>query len=415
MKKNKHERLVVIGGGAAGFFCAVNAAELNPELDVMLLEKSGKLLSKVKISGGGRCNVTHYCDSRSLMLDAYPRGKPMLKQAFRHFFTSDTVDWFTRHGVSLKTEADGRMFPTTDDSQTIIDCLLSRVRELKIRIQLFSEPTDLQSLGSRWKIQLRSGDSLEADHVCIATGGHPKSAGYDWIRRLGHRIVEPVPSLFTFNMPDNPVTRLQGVSVPSVRASIRGTGVTSEGPLLITHWGMSGPAILKLSALAARELAAKNWQFVVAINWLPTYHEQRFKEKLQEYRFALASKMMSTGCPENLPTRLWNQLLQDAGIPENTRWSDMTAKAQNKLARCCCNQEYAVSGKTTFKEEFVTAGGVTWEEVDSNTMESKLARGIYFAGEVLDADGITGGYNFQQAWTTGFIAAKAIASAGRNK
>lgn len=405
------KKLVVIGGGAAGFFCAVNAAEMNPELEIVLLEKSGKLLSKVKVSGGGRCNVTHDCDSPSLLLDAYPRGRQTLKKAFRRFFTSDTVAWFDQKGVALKTEADGRMFPVTDNSQTIVDCLLSLAGKYGIAIQMFAEAVGFRRIDDHWIVSLRSGIELDADYICIAAGGHPKSAAYDWIRALGHRIVEPAPSLFTFNMADHPIIQLQGITVPRVKTGIRGTSFSAEGPLLITHWGMSGPAILKLSAFAARELALKNWNFTAGINWLPEYNERSLKEKLQELRFSLAAKMMDNNCPLGLPVRLWRHLLLEAGIPEHTRWSDMTAKAQNLLARCCCNHEYAVKGKTTFKEEFVTAGGVSLDEVDSDTMESRLAPGIYFAGEVLDADGITGGYNFQQAWTTGYIAAKAIATA----
>ncbi len=413
-EKKEFRKLLIIGGGAAGFFCAVNAAEHAPGLQVVILEKSGKLLSKVKISGGGRCNVTHNCESPTDLLEAYPRGKSLLKKAFRQFFTTDTVDWFAQRGVQLKTEADGRMFPDTDNSQTVIDCLMKRVQELGIRIQLFAEPEQLYFDGKRWQIELRSGDKLEADFVCIASGGYPKSSGYDWIRKLGHTITAPVPSLFTFNMPDDPITALQGITVPHAVAGIRGIKQISQGPLLITHWGMSGPAILKLSALAARELAEKHWNFTAVINWLPEYHEQSLKEKLQELRFSLAGKLMENQCPLGLPLRLWNHLLREAGIPGHTRWSDMTAKAQNLLVKCCCNHEYAVKGKTTFKEEFVTAGGVSLDEIDSNTLESKKAPGVYFAGEVLDADGITGGYNFQQAWTTGYLAAKAIAVACEN-
>lgn len=406
------KRLVVVGGGAAGFFCAVNAARVNPALEVIILEKSNKLLSKVSISGGGRCNVTHACDSIADMVKKYPRGAAFLKKAFHHFFTNDTVAWFAERGVKLKTEADGRMFPVTDSSQTIIDCLMKEANKYSVEILMNKEVKELLKVDNKWSLVFKDGNLMETDFICMASGGYPKTVQYDWVIRSGHHIEEPVPSLFTFNMPGNNITALMGVSVEKVTVKIFGSKLVEEGPLLITHWGMSGPAILKLSAWGARELAKCDWQFSIMVNWVPAFNENSLREKFQKIRFELAPQKIINRNPFSLPNRLWEYLLKQSGVKEELRWADLPAAAQNKLIKNLCAAEYAVHGKTTFKEEFVTAGGVQLNEIDFNTMQSKKHPGLFFAGEIINVDGVTGGFNFQNAWTTGWIAAKAISGTG---
>ena len=403
------KKLVVIGGGAAGFFCAVNAARLNPQLEVIILEKSNKLLGKVRISGGGRCNVTHACYSIAEMIKKYPRGSSFLKKAFHHFFTADTIAWFEERGVKLKTEPDGRMFPVTDSSQTIIDCLMKEANRYGVEILMNREVVKLATVNGKWPVFLKTQEAIEADLICIASGGYPRPIQYDWVIKTGHHIEEPVPSLFTFNMPGNDITALMGVSVENVTVKIMGTKLSEDGPLLITHWGMSGPAVLKLSAWGARELAKCNWQFTITINWVPEFNENSLRIKFQKLRFELASQKIINRNPFALPNRLWEYLVKKSGVKEELRWADLPAAAQNKLIKNLCAGQYAVNGKTTFKEEFVTAGGVALNEIDFNTMQSKKIPGLFFAGEVIDVDGITGGFNFQNAWTTGWVAANGIA------
>ena len=404
------KKLVVIGGGAAGFFCAVNAVRLNPLLEVIILERSNKLLGKVRISGGGRCNVTHACYSIAEMIKKYPRGSSFLKKAFHHFFTADTIAWFEERGVKLKTEPDGRMFPVTDSSQTIIDCLMKEANRYGVKILMNREVVNLATMNGKWSVFLKTQEVMEADFICIASGGYPRPIQYDWVLNTGHNIEEPVPSLFTFNMPGNDITALMGVSVENVMVKIIGTKLTEDGPLLITHWGMSGPAVLKLSAWGARELAKCNWQFTITINWVPEFNENSLRIKFQKLRFELASKKIINRNPFALPNRLWEYLLKQSGVKDELRWADLPAAAQNRLIKNLCAGQYAVNGKTTFKEEFVTAGGVELNTIDFNTMQSKKHPGLFFAGEIIDVDGITGGFNFQNAWTTGWIAAKAISS-----
>lgn len=402
-------RLIVIGGGAAGFFCAVNAARMDPSLEVCILEKSSKLLSKVRVSGGGRCNVTHACFSIPEMIQKYPRGTHFLKKAFHQFFTTDTIRWFEERGVALKTEADGRLFPVTDDSQTIIECLLREAHRYKVTIKLNAGVQALRPEDGRFGLQLANGGLLTADFVCVACGGYPKPALFDWLRPTGHSIELPLPSLFTFNMPGNPITRLMGVSVPDVQVKVTGTRLTERGPLLITHWGLSGPVILRLSAWGARLLAEKQYTAALLVNWLPDLHEQSAKEQLQAARFDLAARQLHHKNPFGLPQRLWQYLLEQSGIQPGLLWADLPVKEQNRLAANLCRQELPIRGKTTFREEFVTAGGIRLSEVDAHTMQSKQVPHLFFAGEILDVDGITGGFNFQHAWTSGFIAAQSIA------
>lgn len=417
-----NNRLVVIGGGAAGFFCAVNAARMYPDLQVTILEKSSKVLSKVRVSGGGRCNVTHDCASIAEMIRCYPRGQRLLKKAFHHFFTHDTIAWFRERGVDLKTEADGRMFPVTNDSQTIIDCLIREANKYSVQLLLNADvqqmkvPAPVDETGAHeWTIVLKDGRVLHADFVCVATGGFPKPEQFSWLAALGHRIISPVPSLFTFNIPGDAITSLMGVSVENALVKINGLPYTAQGPVLITHWGFSGPAMLRLSAFAARELADAGWTCTLQVNWLPGEHESGIRTLLHEQRSVQGARKVFNTQPFSLPRRLWEYLLQQAGISADHRWADVPAAAQNRLAKLLCTHSFLVKGKTTFKEEFVTAGGIATEEVNPATMESRIQPGLFFAGEILDVDGITGGYNFQHAWTSGWIAANGIASLAKGR
>lgn len=401
--------LVVIGGGAAGFFCAVNAARMNPGLRVAIVEKTGKLLSKVKVSGGGRCNVTHACFDISEMSRRYPRGGNFVKKMLYHFFTTDTIKWFEERGVVLKTEKDGRMFPVTDSSQTIIDCLLKEAGKYHVDMLMNREVTEIKKAKKGFEIFFQDNISVTADYVCVACGGYPKSSMFEWLIQMGHSIEEPVPSLFTFNMPGNPITELMGVSIENVKVKIAVAGLEQEGPVLITHWGLSGPVILKLSAWAARVLKQKHYDFTLLVNWLPAIHEQHLREQFQKCRRNQGSLKVAGRNDFSLPIRLWEFLAKQSGVTTEMRWADLPSSVQNRFIKNLLGYECVVKGKTTFKEEFVTAGGIKLSEVDVNTMMSKKEPGLFFAGEVLDVDGITGGYNFQHAWTSGWIAAKAIA------
>ena len=402
------KRLIVIGGGAAGFFCAVNVARMNPSLEIIILEKTNKLLSKVKVSGGGRCNVTHACFEIAEMVKKYPRGENFVKKTFHQFFTTNTIQWFSERGVQLKTEGDGRMFPITDSSQTIVDCLMHEVNKYGVQILMNAEVKSLKREEEKFQLQLSDLRLLTSDFVCIACGGYPKTQMFEWLTRLGHSVEEPVPSLFTFNIPGHSITQLMGIAVTDAQVKIAGSKLSERGPVLITHWGLSGPAVLRLSAWGARELAALHWNFTVLINWLPQYHEMSLKEKFQELRIELSMQKIFNKNLFGLPQRLWLFLCEHAAITESTRWADLSSKNQNQLIKNLCNYELPVKGKTTFKEEFVTAGGIKLNEIDANTMQSKIVTNLFFAGEILNVDGITGGFNFQHAWTSGFIAAKSI-------
>jgi len=390
---------------------------MNPSLKVTILEKSNKLLSKVSVSGGGRCNVTHACFDIAEMSKQYPRGQHFVKKSFHQFFTMDTIQWFEERGVRLKTEEDGRMFPVTDSSQTIIDCLVKEVNKYGVEILLKCEVRGLKYENGEFQIELsdlrpQTSDlrSLTSDFICIASGGYPKSSMFGWLKELGHSIEEPVPSLFTFNLPKHPITKLMGVSVENARVKIVGTKLEEEGPLLITHWGLSGPVVLRLSAWGARQLAICNWQFGIIVNWLPEFTEQGLKKEFQELRITNASQKIMNKNPFGFPARLWEFLTEQSGLKHEWRWADLPSAEQNRFIKNLCNYECRVKGKTTYKEEFVTAGGIKLNEVDANTMMSKKVPNLFFAGEVLDVDGITGGFNFQHAWTSGFVAAKAIAT-----
>lgn len=408
----------MLGGGAAGFFGAIACAETNPKVPVLLLEKTGKLLSKVRISGGGRCNVTHACDTAAQLVTNYPRGSKKLKSAFQQFGVADTIAWFARRGVTLKTEADGRMFPSTNSSETIAQALEEAARKAGVRIYKNVQADTIEPLAEGgFRMQLSGsgasalGTELQASRLLIATGGNPKSAGYDWLRRLGHHIAEPVPSLFTFNVSESPLRELPGVSVPHARIVLAGEKLQYEGPLLVTHWGVSGPAVLKLSAWGARRLSELNYTGTALVSWVPTHTEETLRNWLQQFRQDNGKKVIAVNQQFGLPQRLWRTLTDQAGIPAEMRWSDLPAKLQNRLLEFLLRTPLTVRGKTTYKEEFVTCGGISLDEVDFKTMQSRLVPGLHFAGEVLDIDGITGGFNFQAAWTTGFLAGQAMAPA----
>lgn len=402
------KHIVIIGGGAAGFFCAVNLALLRKDLKIIILEKTNKLLSKVKVSGGGRCNVTHDAHSIPQLAKHYPRGEHFLKKAFYHFSVKDMVEWLAARGVALKTEADGRMFPQSNTSQTIIDCFLREADRLNITVKMSA---DVQRIicNNGFEISLKNNETIRADAVCIASGGYNKPREGDWLHSLGIAAIQPVPSLFTFNLPDNTLTSLQGISLPDVKIKIPGTKIQEQGALLITHWGLSGPVVLRTSAWGARILAEKNWQFGIQVNWLPSYNEETLRAYFYELRKEKARLNIYHKNPFELPARLWHYFLQLHAISEQTNWNALPAKEQNKLIKTLCAQELGVKGKTTFKEEFVTAGGIDLADIDPGTMQHRHIKGLHFAGEVLDIDGITGGFNFQNAWTTAFIAAKSIA------
>lgn len=404
--------LVVAGGGAAGFFCAVTAARLNPALKVVLVEKTGKLLSKVKVSGGGRCNVTHACFSIPEMVSRYPRGSNFLKKTFHQFFTPDTIRWFEERGVPLKTESDGRMFPVSNSSQTIVDCLLAEAEKFKVEIRLHHEIKHLEFRDNplSFRIHFTNDLILDSDFICLASGGYPKSASFDWVRHTGHQVEDPVPSLFTFNIPGHSITSLTGISVPDVKVKLEGTPLSERGPLLITHWGLSGPAILKLSAWGARLLNEKNYQFNIRVNWLGNLQDPKLKEDIQMIRMTSGGRKIKQKNPWNLSQRLWEWFLEQAEI-NDIHWADLTSASQKRLIQLLSGQLFQIEGKTTFKEEFVTAGGIRLSEVNHLTMESRIKEGLFFAGELLDVDGITGGYNFQHAWTSGYIAGESIAKA----
>ncbi len=371
-------------------------------------------MSKVKVSGGGRCNVTNARFNISEMAKNYPRGSAFLKSALHQFSAADTVNWFAERGVVLKTEPDGRMFPEANTSQAIIDCLLREVNRYHIEIMMNAGVTGIEKGNEsqhelhKIKVNLADNRTMLADAVCVASGGYSKSAGYEWITGTGHTIEQPVPSLFTFNIPHNSITDLMGVSVNDAVIKMSGNKLQQRGPILITHWGLSGPAVLKLSAWGARALADNQYDFKITVNWLPDYHEQSIHEKMQSLRFELASQKIYNRNPFGLPSRLWEFLLKESGIGNHLRWADLKAKDQHKLNKFICAHEFHVKGKTTFKDEFVTAGGITLPEINTQTMESKIVDGLFFAGEVINVDGITGGYNFQNAWTTGWIAASGI-------
>lgn len=404
------KHIIIIGAGAAGIFAAANLAA-DPQLQVTVLEKTSKILSKVKVSGGGRCNVTNSCKEPRQLLKFYPRSHKKLIPAFAQFGTADTVRWFEERGVRLKTEDDGRIFPQSDDSQTIIDCLLAACAKNGVSILPRMGVEQIIKGEKGFILTTTSGKYLACDQLLIATGGANKPEAYSWLENLGHSIVSPVPSLFTFNLKHKAITELAGISVPEVSLKIAGTKLEQKGPILITHWGLSGPVVLRLSAWGARVLHEKNYNYTILVNWLSELKEPEARSALEAYKNKHPKQKIISNPLFSLPKRLWEFLCKKAGMAENTLWNNYSAKSYNRLINMLVADEYPASGKTTFKEEFVTCGGIPLSEVDLQTMESRCCLGIYFAGEILDVDGITGGFNFQAAWTTGWLAAQAMAKA----
>lgn len=402
-------KIAIIGGGAAGFFSALSVKDHYPNSSVTVFEKSNKLLSKVKISGGGRCNVTNATyDIKELSLH-YPRGGNFLKKAFGQFNAKDTVEWFENRGVLLETLSDNCIFPKSNTSQSIIDCFINQAKINGIQILLKTGIEKIESYEDSFILYAQE-IKFKFDKVIVTTGGQPKLSGLNWLANLGHDIVKPLPSLFTFNMPKNPICELMGNVVEETTVKIEGTKLVARGPLLVTHWGMSGPAILKLSAWGARILEGKDYQFSILVNWLNDKKPEEVFQIIEKVINDNRDKKVINYNPFPMTNRLWGFILEKSLIKTDTKWKEIGKKSMNKLVNSLCNDRYEVSGKTTFKEEFVTAGGVSLKDINVQKMESKILPGLFFAGEVLDIDGITGGFNFQAAWTTAFIAGKSVGS-----
>ena len=403
---NSKYDIIIIGGGAAGFFTAINIVEKNPNLKVAILERGKSVLEKVRISGGGRCNVTHACFVPNDLVKFYPRGERELKGPFNQFCSGDTIEWFEKHGVELKIEDDGRMFPVSNSSQTIIDCFQEAVKKLKIDVFTNHSVQELYKTETHWKVTTTQ-EVFTCEKIVMASGSNPKM--WELLQNLGHSIIEPVPSLFTFNIKDSRIKDLMGLSA-FASVKVKKSKLQASGPLLITHWGMSGPGILRLSAWGARELADKKYQFAIQVNWLNEIDFEEAIDLLKNIKEENSKKLVSKYAHFELPKRLWENLVKAAGITEETKWADVNKKQLNTLAEQLTNGEFQVNGKSTFKEEFVTAGGIDLKEVNFKTMESKILPNMFFAGEILNIDAITGGFNFQNAWTGGFIVANAITS-----
>ncbi len=400
------QKIIIIGGGAAGFFTAINAAENNPDLNITILEKSNKVLQKVKVSGGGRCNITHACFTPNELVEFYPRGKKELLGPFHQFMTGDTMEWFEDHGVNLKIENDNRIFPESNSSQTIIDCFTENAKNKGINLELNQGVVSIEKENSQFVIQTKTNKFI-ADKLIIASGSNPKI--WELISKLGHHIVAPVPSLFTFKINDDRIKEIPGVSVANATVQLMDSKFESNGPVLITHWGLSGPAILKLSSFGAIFLAEKNYSYSVKINWL-SKSTSTVLHKLNILKRENVKKQIILRSPfKDIPKRLWEKLVIASPIRKDQRWADVSNKQLSQLADQLTNSVFEAYGKTTFKEEFVTAGGVDLKEINFKRFESKIHKNLFFAGEVLNIDAVTGGFNFQNAWTGGFIAGKAIA------
>lgn len=406
MAQPTKKMVVIIGGGAAGFFCAINLARLRPDLEVHILEKSQQVLSKVKVSGGGRCNVTHACFNPEELIENYPRGGKELLGPFHHFQPADTIQWFEDRGVELHTEDDGRMFPVTNSSQTIIDCFLREATKYHVHIHFGVQVESITSVDNAWKIDCKN-QTFHAIAVMMATGSSQQA--WSLLKQLGHTIIPPVPSLFTFHIRDKRIDGLMGVSIPHVQASLMNTDLITEGPLLITHWGLSGPAILKLSAWGADVLAKKQYRASIQINFCPTYDSASCIDYLRGMRNDHPKKKVVNDHFPTIPSRLWKQLCAFGNITENHNWADLSNIMIESFAEILTSSTFSINGKSTFKEEFVTCGGVALNEVNMRNMESRLHPNLYFGGEMLNIDAVTGGFNFQAAWTTGWLAARSIA------
>jgi predicted Rossmann fold flavoprotein len=401
---NQNFDILVVGGGAAGFFTAINIVEKNPKIKVAILERGAEVLGKVRVSGGGRCNVTHACFEPNELVKFYPRGEKELRGPFHQFCSGDTIEWFEKHGVELKIEEDGRMFPVSNSSQTIIDCFVKATQKLGIVILTGQSVQSIFKKDNFWKVETQNENYI-AEKLVLATGSNPKI--WEMLQQQGHAIVSPVPSLFTFNIKDPRIKELPGVAA-QVTVKVKDTKLVSTGPLLITHWGMSGPAILKLSAWGARTLFDKNYQFTIYVNWLNDLDGEDAEKILKTLKQEHAKKAVSKKSPFDFPNRLWESLVLASNIETETKWADLSKVQLQNLVNQLTSSTFQVNGKSTFKEEFVTAGGIDLKEINFKTMESKLHENLYFAGEIVNIDAITGGFNFQNAWTSGFIVANSI-------
>lgn len=404
---SKRYNCAVIGGGAAGFFGALACAEKNPLANVVLFEKNRQTLAKVRISGGGRCNVTHACFDPNLLIRNYPRGSKALLGPFHRFQPKDTIEWFEKRGVKLKVEEDGRMFPITDQSETIINCLTQEAKRLHVEVKTEVGIEKILKDKNVFEILFSNGTTFVADRLLLTTGSHP--APQQWVKDLGHTLVPQVPSLFTFNIPNFLLKELSGISVDPVEIKMVNSGLVQSGPLLITHWGFSGPAILKLSAWGARELHNRGYQEELKINWIPKLSLDQSREDLYGWRLSNARKQIQSDNPFGLPRQLWKTLILKASLSPESKWNQLPNTSLNKLLFVLREDRYDMEGKSTYKQEFVTCGGVNLDEVNFKSMESRVCPHLYFAGEILDIDGITGGFNFQNAWTTSWIAGQAMA------
>jgi predicted Rossmann fold flavoprotein len=411
---NSKYDIIIVGGGAAGFFSAINIVENNPKLKLAILERGQEVLTKVRISGGGRCNVTHACFVPNDLVKYYPRGEKELKGPFHQFCSGDTIDWFEKHGVELKIEEDGRMFPVSNSSQTIIDCFLDATKKLGIDVLTGQSVQSIFYNDSFWKVETNH-ETFVCQKLIMTTGSNPKI--WEMLHNLGHSIVEPVPSLFTFNIKDVRIKDLMGVSaLASVKvknstlgaAELSAAKLVASGPLLITHWGMSGPVILRISAWGARELANKKYSFTIIVNWLQDKTFEETANIVRELKLEHAKKAVSKKSPFDFPNRLWESIVVASQIDIEAKWADLTKNQLTNLTHQLVNAEFQVNGKSTFKEEFVTAGGIDLKEINFKTMESKILPHLYFAGEIVNIDAITGGFNFQNAWTSGFIVANSV-------
>ncbi len=404
-------KIVIIGGGAAGFFAAITAAETDPSSEVTVYEKGNAFLTKVKISGGGRCNVTHACFDPALLSENYPRGSRELRGAFHHWQPQDTVAWFAERGVELKTEADGRMFPVTDSSETVIDCFLKAARDAGVILRTGTAIKDLRAHpNGSFSLLLNNGESIRADKVCITSGSLKASPLTSAIESLGHRIEQLVPSLFAFNIPDKRLDGLAGLSVQETCVKTLPKSPVQSGPVLITHRGLSGPAILRLSAWEARRFAEQDYAVEISVNWLGKTSAEELRETFSTHRADSGKSLVKNKVPGGIPRRLWERFLESSAIPPETQWSQLPKDRETALVLQLTDCRFQVQGKTTNKDEFVTCGGVRLKEIDFRSMESRIVPGLYFAGECLDIDGITGGFNFQAAWTGGRIAGLAMAT-----
>lgn len=401
-----YKDVVIVGGGAAGFFTAITAKENNPSLKVVILEKGKEVLQKVKISGGGRCNVTHACFVPKDLCAFYPRGKKELLGPFHQFMTGDTMEWFESRGVPLKIEKDNRVFPTSNSSQSILDCFQKQVDDLGIEVLTNHGVNQILKNEEGWSVKTSKGN-FNAKKVVITAGSSKRV--WELVRSLQHSIIQPVPSLFTFNIKDSRLTDLLGVSVPHATVRLVGTKLETTGPLLITHWGLSGPAVLKLSAFGARLLAEKNYEYQVQVNWVSKSFGQVVQE-LQKIKKANTKKQIALRSPlEAISKRLWERFVVTVGLDPQSRWADLSNKKLEAIAQQLTNGVFQANGKSTFKEEFVTAGGIDLKEINFKRFESKLHKNLFFAGEVLNIDAVTGGFNFQNAWTGGYLIGKALA------